>query len=311
MVILRKKSDELIEEFFRYYLSSSSFSGQVRSRVSGSAQPQLPIRDMVSMKINLPNKEKQIKIASILSSYDDLIEKNEKRIKILEEVAQLLYHEWFVKFRFPGHESVKMVESNSKYGNIPEGWKLGRLGEIVDIIRTPAQAGEHLKGRQYVPIENISKKSFIIKESSSWMEAQSSLILFEKNDILFGAMRPYFHKVSVASNPGVTRTTCLVLRPKKEFLLSFSFLSVFSNDFVNFASSNTQGATIPYAVWENSLENYKILIPTNQYLMEFETINKRLVYQIRVLVEANNILSKTRDLLIPQLVTGKKLLLNL
>ena len=74
----------------------------------------------------------QRKIASILSSYDDLIENNTRRIEILEQMAKLIYEEWFVKFRFPGHENVKMIPS--ELGEIPEGWKMEKLGNICDII---------------------------------------------------------------------------------------------------------------------------------------------------------------------------------
>lgn len=121
MVILRKKSDNLDQNYLRYFLSSSLFNEQVKSRVSGSAQPQLPIRDMLSMEIYLPDLQSQSRIASVLSAYDDLIEVNEKRIKILEEMAQRLYTEWFVKFKFPGHEKSRMVDSGTEFGLIPEG----------------------------------------------------------------------------------------------------------------------------------------------------------------------------------------------
>ncbi|MBI3266953.1 MAG: restriction endonuclease subunit S [Chlamydiae bacterium] len=102
--------------------------------VRGSAQPFISYDLLNNVDIFLPDINSQGKIASILSAYDDLIENNEKRIKALEEMAQLLYTEWFVKFKFPGHEKVKMVDSKTEYGLIPEGWAIGKLGNIAKII---------------------------------------------------------------------------------------------------------------------------------------------------------------------------------
>jgi type I restriction enzyme S subunit len=261
---------------------------------------------MVSMGILLPDIKTQEDISSVLSSYDDLIENNEKRIKILEEMAERLYREWFVYFRFPGHEKVRFVDSGTEFGNIPEGWEVKKLGDVLENIKTPSHPGDHLHDRVYVPIENISKKNFVLAESTDWREAQSSLVLFNKDDILFGAMRPYFHKVAIAPCPGVTRTTCLVLRPKNAYERCFGLMVVFSDQFVSFASSNTQGATIPYAVWGNSLENFSILYPDRKTLEIFEEKVGGIIAILNVMVGQNITLKQTRDLLIPQLVTGKR-----
>ncbi len=306
MVILRKKSEELNEKFFRYYLSSDSFSGQVKARVSGSAQPQLPIKDMISMEIILPDLITQTCIASILASYDDLIENNERRIKTLEEMARRLYTEWFVKFKFPGHEKVKMVDSGTEFGMIPEGWRSGSMADVFDNLRISTQAGKHLMGRMYVPIEYLPRKSLVLQNFADWKEAQSSLVLFEKGDILFGAMRPYFHKVSIAPFAGVTRTTCFVLRPKEKYFKSFGALTAFSDRVVAFASGNTRGATIPYVVWDGALSNCPVVIPPSDLLNRFENIVETTLGQLAFLSLQNNRLVRMRGLLIPQLVTGKR-----
>ena len=148
MVILRKKSLNLEVKYLQYFLSSDLFQNQVKARTTGSAQPQLPIRDMVSIAINLPDIKTQQKIADILSAYDDLIENNEKRIRILEEMAQRLYTEWFVKFKFHGYEKAKMVDSGTKYGMIPEGWEVGSIKELLNSVRTATHRGIHLSEKK-------------------------------------------------------------------------------------------------------------------------------------------------------------------
>ena len=103
----------------------------------------------------------QKNIASVLSTYDDLIENNEKRIKTLEEMAQLLYTEWFVKFKYPGHEKVKMVVSGTEYGKISEGWKVKKLGEIVYAqYGYTASAEENNDYPKYLRGMDINKNSF-------------------------------------------------------------------------------------------------------------------------------------------------------
>ena len=98
----------------------------------GTAQKNLLLRDMRAFKIDVPPLSTQLKITSILSAYDDLIENNTRRIEILEEMARMIYQEWFVKFSFPGHKKVKMVDS--KLGKIPEGWMIKKLQDICELV---------------------------------------------------------------------------------------------------------------------------------------------------------------------------------
>ncbi|MDI6707433.1 MAG: restriction endonuclease subunit S, partial [Bacillota bacterium] len=112
-------------QFLVYYLRSPQGQAEIFSKIVGTSQPKLAlfrIKEIRVPKVHLPT---QRKIAAILSGYDDLIENNTRRIKNLEEMAQLIYREWFVKFRFPGHEKVRMVDS--ELGPIPEGWEVKRL----------------------------------------------------------------------------------------------------------------------------------------------------------------------------------------
>ena len=240
----------------------------LRSISTGAATKFLTLTILREIEIACPPIGVQRRIATILSAYDDLIENNTRRIAIFEEMAWRLYEEWFVRFRFPGHEQVRMVES--ELGLIPEEWGIGTLSNVVENLRQATKAGNHLSGRHYVPIDCIAKKSLVLAEDNSWEEAQSSLVLFERGDILFGAMRPYFHKVAIAPYPGVTRTTCFVLRPKDSSLSAFAALTMFSDAVVAYASAHTQGATIPYAVWDGSLANFKIVLPPQEMLERFE-----------------------------------------
>ncbi len=106
-IILRANPDHLDPLFLFYQIISPVFQGRIQSYASGSAQPQIPIRDFRDIQLEIPELHVQRKISTILSAYDDLIENNQRRIKILEEIARSLYREWFVHFHFPGHDKVK------------------------------------------------------------------------------------------------------------------------------------------------------------------------------------------------------------
>ena len=142
---------------------------------------------------------------------------------------------------------------DSPLGKIPEGWEIVPFKTLINCVRDSTNAGDHLSDRLYVPIDCIPRHSLTLLEAKHWKEAKSSLILFEEGDILFGAMRPYFHKVVVAPFKGVTRTTCFVLRPKTQLFLAYATMTAFQDETIGFASAHSRGATIPYAVWDSSL----------------------------------------------------------
>jgi len=251
----------------------------------------------------IPFPEHRRKIAAILSAYDDLIENNLRRIKILEEMAQNLYREWFVKFRFPGHQHVRFIDS--PLGRIPEGWEVKRLDQVALFQNNGTDAGEHLSDHVYMPIDCISKRSLAICEIKSWKEAQSSLHLFDEGDILFGAMRPYFHKVVVAPFKGVTRKTCFVFKSVLPECHAFTALTLFQDSTVSFANSHSKGATIPYAVWPQSMDGMPVVFPSIKLVKRFEDAVGPMIARIGTMFFQNTNLRRTRDLLLPKLISGE------
>ncbi|MGE8501429.1 MAG: restriction endonuclease subunit S [Pseudomonas sp.] len=275
----------------------------LQSLSTGSATKFLTLTILNALKVRVPSLSDQNRIVSILGAYDDLIENNTRRIEILEEMARRLYEEWFVQFRFPGHEGVEFKES--ELGLIPEGWGVGRLGDVLEKHSNKTSSGDHLSDRAYVPIDCIAKKTLALSEVKSWQEAQSSLVLFEENDILFGAMRPYFHKVAIAPLSGVTRSTCFVLRPRKPNSWAFSALTAFREDVVDHAAAHSKGATIPYAAWEGSLEDFPIVIPPDELLKRYDELASPFLSWIKKQYNRQKNLRVQRDLLLPKLISGE------
>lgn len=161
----------------------------LKSISSGSTTKFLTMSMLKPLSVPCPTISVQHRIASILSAYDDLIENNRRQIKLLEEVAQRLYREWFVELRFPGHESVKVVDG------VPEGWMKGTLNTIAEFTGKKANKAERERYKCYLPIDCLPKKSLAYINHDNISNAESSLLSFAEYDIIFGAMRPYFHKV--------------------------------------------------------------------------------------------------------------------
>lgn len=285
-----------------YFVYSKLKTLHLEQYNSGAGVPTLNRNHLDQILIDLPSVEDQKKISSVLSTYDNLIENNSRRIKILEQMAQTTYTEWFVNFRFPSHEKVKMVDSGADFGKIPQGWKVATLSDLVENVRNATPSGEILKERNYVPIDLIDSQSLTLRKYNSWTEAKSSLILFEKGDILFGAMRPYFHKVAIAPFSGVTRGTCLVLRPKYD--LAYCALTMFQKETIDFATANSQGATIPYINW-NVLAKKKCLIPSSDVMSSYSKYIQPLLELNQRMAQGHEKLIKSRDLFLPKLVTGE------
>jgi type I restriction enzyme, S subunit len=144
-----RKFQGLNSHFLKYFFLSPLGEAELKKCVIGSSQQAYTISALKSIAIPLPPFPRQYRIASVLSAYDDLIENNTRRIKILEEMAQLIYREWFVHFRFPGRENVRMVES--ELGPIPEGWSAPALEQILEYNIGGGWGEEQKSDEFYIP----------------------------------------------------------------------------------------------------------------------------------------------------------------
>jgi type I restriction enzyme, S subunit len=271
--------------FLYYWLLSSHGKAELKKCTIGSSQSAFTIVLLKDMTIELPPLPTQRRIASILSAYDDLIENNTRRIKLLEQMAQALYREWFVEFRAPGVKLRKATPEEQKVtgkDRFPAGWEIGRLGDIAQNTRETTETGTHLDDLPYVPIDLIPRQSLALAEARPGQEAKSSLLLFKKSDILFGAMRAYFHKVVIAPFDGVTRATCFVIRPANAIAYGYTVLTLFAESTVDYANTHSRGSTMPYAVWNGVLENMPVVIPTNTITLSFDELVKPMLDRIAI-----------------------------
>jgi type I restriction enzyme S subunit len=274
---------------------------KLNSYAGGAAQPLVTHTVLKRVPAFVAQWPVQKKISAALCAYDDLIENSTQRIQILERMAQALYREWFVGFRFPGHKKVKLVDS--PLGRIPQGWKPGTLGDIAGEVRRGVNPDEVEPDTPYIGLEHMPRKSIALSDWGMAKEVRSAKLAFKKGEILFGKIRPYFHKVGVAAVDGLCSTDAIVIVPKKPEYFALVLACVSSEPFVSHATQTSQGTKMPRANWA-VLTKYPLPVPSAPLLSVFSEYVDDAVGLIQNLLFKNRNLRRTRDLLLPKLISG-------
>ncbi len=271
----------------------------LRSFAGGAAQPLITHGILSGIKIKLPPLPTQKRIADILSAYDDLIENNNRRIAQLEQSARHLYKEWFVRFKFPGHEKVKVVDG------VPEGWERKTLGEVCDDKRQSILPDQIEPGTPYIGLEHIPKRQMVLNEWGNSDSISSMKFVYSKGDILFGKIRPYFHKVGFTFNNGVTSSDAIVICPSEPIYYSFVLCLVSSDEFVKLATQTMkEGSKMPRADWKSLKRDHIVPVPKAGLLNAFNHFIEPTLKQLETISLENVQLKATRDILLPKLLNG-------
>lgn len=298
MVILRCDPNKILPTYLYHFLRSPSFHGQVNSLRSGVAQPQLPIRDMKRIKIPLPNLTEQRRIASILSAYDDLIENNRRRIRLLEKAARLLYKEWFVHFRFPGHECITVTNG------VPDGWKKEKVSAHVDFVRGVEPGSKNymqVSDEMLVPFLRVG--DFGNRISNIFIDAtfaEGKMLKSEDVAITMdGTPGLVGFGMTGAFSSGIRKVV-----PKDNCGIGWSFIYTLlkSESIQATVARFAKGTTILHA--SSSIDHMVFLQPHQGILGVFEDVTGSLLRQVLLLDQQNRKLVKARDLLLPRLMNG-------
>ncbi len=302
-VLIRPSKNKIDPDYLLYLLLSDEIQGKILSVSNGATVHHLNMKDIRNLELpELPALTTQRKISAILSNYDRLIENNTRRIEILEEMARSLYDEWFVKFRFPGYEQTKMVDS--KLGLIPEGWEAFKLGDIAQEVRRSVNPTQIDPETPYLGLEHLPRKSIALSEWGIASQVQSTKLIFKRGEILFGKTRPYFHKVVIVPFDGVCSSDAIVISAKASDYFPIVLACVSSEEFVNYATQTSQGTKMPRANWD-VLIKYPVVVPPLPLLLCFNEFTQNVVEQIQNFVSRNRNLRQTRDLLLPKLISGE------
>ena len=231
----------------------------------------------------------------------------------LEQQAKLIYDYWFTQFDFPDENGKpycssggKMVWNEQLKRNIPENWKVAQLKDIFNVSGKPISRDDCQTDAYYTPIDVIPKRTITFAGGLSAAEANSSLQLYEENNILLGAMRVYFHRVCISAQSGITRTTTLVLKPKADEYLGYAYQVLNDDNAILYATQHSSGTQQPYIKWNDVLENYRFAMPSNpKSLYEYSKISEPLITKAKNCARETEQLRKLRDWLLPMLMNGQ------
>jgi type I restriction enzyme S subunit len=300
--IITAKPDHADDRFIASWLNQANLAAYV----TGAAQPKLSQGNLKQIELPLPDLPTQKKIAGILSAYDDLIENNLRRIAILEEMAQSLYREWFVHFRFPGHETVQLVDS--ELGEIPEGWEVKKLGGIY---KTSSGGTPSRKKPEYYTSGNIRwvktkelNDGFILNTEELITEEalkKSSAKLFPSGTVLIALYGATIGKLGILSQDASTNQACCAfLQQSDQHGRAFAFLTLKHRreDIISLRQGAAQ-QNISQAV----LREFEVIVPQADLLHQFNQVAEPMLDGILNLQRRNQNLRKTRDLLLPKLLS--------
>ena len=278
---MRPITNRVLPEYIGYYMRLPNFRGEFRAFSTMTTRASLRNEDLLGLEVKLPSIEIQKQIADILSAYDDLIENNQKQIKLLEEATQRLYKEWFVDLRFPGHENTKIVDG------VPEGWSRTNINEILTFHRGYDLTKNEMKAGRYPVVGSTTvigyHNEFKIKGPGIVTGRSGSL---GKYQFIWDNFWPH--------------NTSLYISDYKDHNIFFVYSLLQT---VVFASLYNGGA-IP-TLNRNVLSNIEVIEPTDELQEMFAKIAEAQYRKIRNLEKQNNQLKMARDVLLPKLMSGE------
>ena len=291
----------LYSKFLYYWFQSYEGRKKFEALAKGTAQKAVPISGIKTLEIELPPLKNQKRIADILSAYDDLIENNQKQIKLLEEAAQRLYKEWFVDLRFPGHENTKIVDG------VPEGWQWCKVRDVADINSSALPKNYKENFIDYVDLGSVRCGHIETRTRYNLNEAPGRAKRCAKDgDIIWGMVRPNLKAYALVTNPKETDvfSTGFAVLSAKKVPYSYLYCAVTQEEFVGYLVNATNGAAYP-AVKPVHFEVADILKPDDKVLEQFHNVADLIFRKIEMLDKQNHNLSEARDLLLPKLMNGE------
>lgn len=302
MVILRVNVVEANAAFLYQYLKSAKVREYFLSFKTGSAQPQLPIKNFSAIEIDLPDLPTQHRIASILSAYDDLIENNRRQIKLLEEAAQRLYREWFVELHFPGHEGVKVVDG------VPEGWTVTTASEVTNVLRRGISPNYDETARLSVISQKCIRQYMVdmnqVRRQSKSFD--SSMGLLDSDTVICSTGTGTLGRVGkvFGNHPNCTFDSHVTL-VRTNGTVGKHYLNLRMYELREYFDSCKTGSTNQTELSRSIVQNVKVYIADSHTQQIFEKIEEAYHQKMMICQHQIQLLTETRDRLLPKLMNGE------
>lgn len=317
--VLRGKPGIAHTDFIYYLLAQEHIVDylQAIAENSTSAYPSIRPHDLEQLEIQLPSLPKQRDIAHILGTLDEKIELNRRMNETLEEMAQALFKSWFIDFdpvrakiegRWQPGESLPGLPAYlydllpnrlvpSELGEVPEGWQVKSLGDIARQRKCQVESDQLDSNISYIALNHMPKNSISLSEWANAASLGSNKLRFSKYDILFGKLRPYFHKVGVAPIDGVCSTDIVVIYPLASQWFGFVLFHTCSKEFINYTTATSTGTRMPRSNW-NDMAQYRTVVPTNSTATVFNELINSYIQKLLIAIEQSHALINLRNIML-------------
>jgi len=297
------------EEYQQLFIAIATSSG---------GQANLSPNQILGAEILVPLLPEQLAIAYILGTLDDKIKLKRRMNATLEAMARAIFKSWFVDFdpvraktegRDPGlpkpfADLFPDSFEDSELGEIPKGWKVGKLGDVAEHPRRGVQPDAIDASTPYIALEHIPKRCIALSEWGTADGLESNKFEFKRGEILFGKLRPYFHKVGVAPVDGVCSTDIVVVKPSEEHWFGFVLGHVSSDAFVEYTNAGSTGTKMPRTSWSD-MSRYSVVLPPDPIAAAFTDQVRPSVTRILAAIHESRTLAALRDTLLPKLISGE------
>ena len=285
----------------------------------GSPIPSTTRAAVYVRELEVPSVPEQNEIGRVLTSLDDRIEHNRDLTANLEAIARRLFKSWFMDFdpvraKAAGEKPAGLADDlaalftdrfvDSELGGAPDGWKVGKISDFSTNIRVGCKPSQFSSEDFYVGLEHFDRRCLTLWHGGSGDDATSNKSRFAKGDLLFGKLRPYFHKVAIAPTDGICSTDILVIRCADNAYREFMYFSLFQDEVIQFVSDASGGTRMPRTNWA-TLAGYDCVVPPRPVASAFGKIVAPMIETLMQCISENDALIKIRDLLLPRLISGK------
>ena len=316
----RANRAHLEPRFLLYSFLSKDLQNQFGAHEgSGSTVSHIRVGDCSKFQLSLPPLAEQKAIAAVLGALDDKIESNRRMNATLEAMARALFQSWFVDFdpvraKLDGREPTGLDPGtaalfpehmkDSPMGYIPDGWTAGNLRDIGENSRRGIQPSGIPPNTPYIALEHMPRRSIALGDWDDAADVASGKSAFKKGEILFGKLRPYFHKVGVAPFDGVCSTDILVLAPKSPEWFGFLLGHASSDELIQFSDLASTGTKMPRTNWKD-ISSFKVALPPKPIAAAFTSKVQPMLDRIHANLHQSRALATLRHTLLPKLLSGE------
>ena len=308
-VLIRPDCEKVFPKYLVYYLLAPEQQYKLLGTANGATVAHVNLPVIRKMPIELPDIDVQQKIAGYISIYDDLIENNQKQIKLLEEAAQRLYKEWFIDLRFPGYENCKIVDG------VPEGWSFVQLGDVLEKITTGLNPRKNFVlgngNNYYVTIKNMRDNNIYLDDRCDKVDDEALEKINKRSDLRIGDIlfsgigtmgRAYL--ISIPTDNWNVSESVFTMRANHRISKELLYLMLLSDDVQNYCDLNAHGVA-QRGIRMADLKAYKFKLPNQEIIDNFTSIVTPILIRVQKLQKENLCLQESRDRLLPKLMSGE------